>query len=182
MAGVSNLTNEQNGQVRPLTKLIQHPHYNLHRRTHDIAVLWFETPFAFSDKIAAIRLPKPGDSVKQTGIIAGWGLTRPNDLTSISDQLRRTEKNMITIELCDSLYTGIISITFGMFCTLDTGGNYDACRGDEGGAYASGGYIYGIISWGYRCAHPRFPRVYTRVPFYVDWIKRNANLTSVPIQ
>lgn len=165
--------------MRPLTNFIQHPNFNRITLRNDIAVLWFEKPFEFSRTIAAIRLPLPNLAVAPTGSIAGWGVTSPNNLTSVSDQLRHVVKTKISNEFCDRLYTGINRITYQMFCTHDTEVGTDACTGDDGGAYASGKYVFGIISWGRRCAHPRFPRVYTRVPSYIVWIKTNANLTTV---
>lgn len=57
----------------------------------------------------------------------------------------------------------------------------DSCQGDSGGplmmlgpdgeANGSSWYIYGIVSFGYRCASPGFPGVYARVNRYLDWIE-----------
>ena len=61
----------------------------------------------------------------------------------------------------------------------------DACQGDSGGPlmlpFGSTGdgsdidtfawFQIGIVSFGYRCAEPGFPGVYTRLTEFTDWIQ-----------
>lgn len=36
-------------------------------------------------------------------------------------------------------------------------------------------YLIGIVSYGFRCAEPGFPGVYTRVTAFIDFIQKNLN-------
>lgn len=42
-------------------------------------------------------------------------------------------------------------------------------------------YIAGITSWGYDCALPRLPGIYTDVTMYITWIKQKAERLNIYI-
>ena len=63
-----------------------------------------------------------------------------------------------------------------------TKGGKDSCQGDSGGPLVvpqnytkDSAIIYGVVSFGYGCAQPDAPGVYTRVANYVSWIQNNMN-------
>lgn len=44
--------------------------------------------------------------------------------------------------------------------------------GDTGGPFVDNNRrLFGLISWGYGCARPHFPRVLTSVSQYREWIE-----------
>ncbi|XP_046991906.1 trypsin-like [Schistocerca americana] len=52
--------------------------------------------------------------------------------------------------------------------------------GDSGGPVLYGGVLQGLTSWGYECATPPYPGIYTRVASYVDWIHRHTGTSWAP--
>lgn len=53
-------------------------------------------------------------------------------------------------------------------------GSFDArgpCFGDEGGALVINGMQYGIVSWIRGCGFHGYPAVYTRIPYFTNWIR-----------
>ena len=61
----------------------------------------------------------------------------------------------------------------------------DACFGDSGGPLMlfteqQRWVIVGIVSYGYDCATPVYAGVYTRVTYFLDWI-RSMNITGLAI-
>ena len=49
-------------------------------------------------------------------------------------------------------------------------GYTDACSGDSGGPVIARNTLAGVTSWGYRCAAPGYPGVYSNVEVHLDWI------------
>ena len=83
---------------------------------------------------------------------------------------------VVTNADCNSDYGG--EITDSMMCAGYRGvGGKDACQGDSGGPLVcnDGGnaIIAGVVSWGFGCAAPQFPGVYSRTTHVLDWIIAN---------
>ena len=79
----------------------------------------------------------------------------------------------VTNAACNSAYSG--GITESMICAGYPEGGKDSCQGDSGGPFVCNNegkaVIAGVVSWGYGCALPGYPGVYSRTTHVLDWIK-----------
>uniref|UniRef100_A0A8C5L8M7 Serine protease 30 n=1 Tax=Jaculus jaculus TaxID=51337 RepID=A0A8C5L8M7_JACJA len=162
-------------------RLFMHPNYlSQDRSPGDIALLQLDTPLQPSQFTpvclpAAHALLTPGTLCWVTG----WGSTQERVVTSV---LQEVAVPLLDSDVCDFMYhleepslAGERLIQRDMLCAGFAQGKKDSCQGDSGGPLVcpmNNSWVQvGIVSWGFGCARPYRPGVYTRVPTYVDWIQ-----------
>lgn len=135
--------------------------------------------------------------VGQQAWVIGFGQTSYNGRTS--DNLKQADLRIYDHDRCEHAFSHLLTIGAEYVCASSfdpvvsaeeekslsskvAGGSKplakDSCKGDSGGPLlvqsGTGSpkrwYVYGIVSFGYKCATADYPGVYTRVNHYLDWI------------
>ncbi|KAK6635564.1 hypothetical protein RUM44_000816 [Polyplax serrata] len=170
----------------PIADRIIHPGYNPTTFVNDIAILRMEKPVTFTKLIRPVCLPiepdlRTKDYVNRKPFIAGWGTLSFNGPSS--DVLQQLQVPVVSEGECRRAFepfkTAVIDSR--VVCAGYLRGGKDACKGDSGGPLMDYefrnklGVFYqiGVVSYGYKCAEPGFPGVYTRVSKFADWIIDN---------
>ncbi len=183
LAGIHNLRTPDRGFLRlNIQRIILHPNYGQATQyDSDIALLELSAPATFRPMTAA-QLPIDGvipvaaDIGPLTGVeatVTGWGNTSSSDI-DYPDTLQEVEVPILANADCSRAYPG--SVTGNMVCAGVPVGGLDSCQGDSGGPLVifnnetSRWELAGIVSWGYGCALPGLPGVYTRVSSFTEWI------------
>lgn len=171
MAGEHDLSkNEGTEQTVVLSKIIQHEDYNAFTLSNDVSLLRLSSPLTFDRYVAKIELQANKEHLADC-IVSGWGTTSEGGTSP--DILQYVEIETISDAKCRNAY-GANEIDDSMICAEASEGGKDACQGDSGGPLACGNSLTGIVSWGYGCARPNYPGVYTEVAYFKDWIEAHA--------
>ncbi|XP_074834435.1 transmembrane protease serine 9 [Carettochelys insculpta] len=167
------------GRVEKIFHIHKHPFYNIYTLDYDVALLELATAVRFTSAIKPICLPDNSHLFRDGArcVITGWGATKEGGLTS--KHLQKAAIHIISDQTCKKFYP--IQISSRMVCAGFPQGAIDSCSGDAGGPLAckepSGRwFLAGITSWGYGCARPYFPGVYTKVTAVRGWIGQNLKL------
>ncbi|XP_051986311.1 transmembrane protease serine 9-like [Xyrauchen texanus] len=165
---------------RNVTQVITHPSYNSNTNDNDITLLHLSSPVTFNDYIRPVCLAAQ-NSVFAAGTsswITGWGDVTSGVSLSAPGTLQETMVLVVDNSQCNNLL-GAGSVTNNMICAGLLQGGKDTCQGDSGGPmvsqHCSVWVQSGITSWGYGCADPNTPGVYTRVSQYQSWIMNTIN-------
>ncbi|KAG7204744.1 hypothetical protein KM043_005158 [Ampulex compressa] len=172
--GVSDLSSR--GVLVRAREIFPHEKYTRLDSDYDIAVIRLEKRLVFDQRVRPIALASMADHYTPgtKAEVTGWGVLRSNG--SLSNKLRKVEVPLVSDADCSRLYVGR-RITPRMLCAgyVNVGGK-DACQGDSGGPLVQYGRLIGIVSWGFGCAEPSFPGVYTRVAALRGWIAQKTGV------
>ncbi|XP_033642455.1 mite allergen Der f 3-like [Asterias rubens] len=146
---------------------------------HDIALIKLDQPVVLSNRVQPIPIVSADSDVAWGTdiLISGWGKLSPDDALP-SKVLRQVVVTAVRRKHCKNVYTPIgAPVSGNMFCAAAPG--KDSCAHDSGGPavigynenmHVNGVTLAGIVSWGFGCADPVYPGVYTRISKYCDWI------------
>jgi trypsin len=171
---LGSLTTTSGGTTSAVSAVYRHPNYVASNNDNDVAIWKLSTPISAGGNIAYASLPASGSDVSAgtTVTVAGWGATREGG--SASSSLLKVSVPVVSRSSCQTAYADE-TISNNMICAGTTAGGKDSCQGDSGGPLvnASKGLV-GIVSWGYGCARPNLPGVYSRVGTLLSFINQYA--------
>ena len=155
------------GVVARVTRIWISPSWNSSRFTGDVSVLTLDRNLTYRTLPIATSSDSALYAAGTTSRILGWGTTCSG--CSASRYLLTATVPLTSNSYCSGAY-GSEFIASAMVCAGYPQGGVDTCQGDSGGPLVAGGKLIGITSWGYGCAEPGFPGVYTRVMTYYSQI------------
>ncbi len=169
------------GRRIALKRIILHPAYDAGSSRADLALLRLAEPV---DGIRPVRRAGPLVEARlarsgTAAIVVGWGDTAEGAPTRWPRRLHQARVRLIDRAVCNApeVYSGQVDRT--MLCAGVMAGGRDSCQGDSGGPLLvrdrRGRFRLqvGIVSWGYDCALPGYPGVYTRLAAFEGWIARH---------
>ena len=173
----------QAGSTRiSVQQTISHPNFNGVTFDNDIALLKLSTPIQLSNtNTQLIALPYDQEvsiwpAAGTHATVSGWGNTATTGISYPTELMAAVVEVLTDPDdpNCGD-YPGTEFSPALMLCAAELTIGRDSCQGDSGGPLAievgDSWMLAGIVSWGYDCADPAFPGVYTRVTQYLSWIE-----------
>uniref|UniRef100_T1J326 Peptidase S1 domain-containing protein n=1 Tax=Strigamia maritima TaxID=126957 RepID=T1J326_STRMM len=158
-----------------VSDIIRHPRYDTVNNNNDIALLRLRQKIRFNHAMKPPCFPKQGTQYTGEAVVTGWGAIKEGG--KVTGILQEVSLPVLHLDKCRSAY-GNELITENMLCAGLPEGGKDSCQGDSGGPMVwennNRWHLIGIVSWGYGCARPNTPGVYTRVDKFLTWIEENT--------
>ncbi|XP_019606036.2 coagulation factor IX [Rhinolophus sinicus] len=174
---------EHTEQKRNVIRVIPHHNYNatINKYHHDIALLELDRPLTLNNYVTPICIANREYTnifLKfGSGYVSGWGKVFNRGRTASILQYLKVP----LVDRATCLRSTKFTIYNNMFCAGFHEGGKDSCQGDSGGPHVTEvegiHFLTGIISWGEECAVKGKYGIYTKVSWYVNWIKEKTKLT-----
>ncbi|XP_071982704.1 transmembrane protease serine 11D-like isoform X2 [Engystomops pustulosus] len=169
------------GSGLQLQNIIIHENYTSGEYQNDIALLQLSSPISFTQYIQPVCLPDTLHifAINSSCYVTGWGALTEGGI--LSSSLQQAELKIINSTSCSSYQVYGYLMKPSMICAGYLTGKIDSCQGDSGGplvALQSNNRwsLIGIVSFGYGCALPMKPGVYTKVTYFRSWITQMAGV------
>lgn len=176
------LVRDRGGVIINVLNIIIHESYDPNSFDYDYSLIFLDKYDTTRLMMGIIQLPSSSSDVvpdNTTLFVFGWGDTF--NFFENQRYLRAVYVPKFPDGTCNDTthYDG--KITERMICAGFEGGRKDSCQGDSGGPLvqqqSSGGLPvqYGVVSWGFGCAQPKRPGIYSKVSSVLDWIDNKIN-------
>ncbi|XP_076343510.1 clotting factor G beta subunit-like isoform X2 [Tachypleus tridentatus] len=179
---------DNSGTNYQVDKVIIPKGYRYGSHYYDIGLILLSKPVEYNYKVQPICIPElnqPHVNLDNNKVVViGWGDTERT--TEKRNVLRELELPVVTNEQCNKSYQTLPfsnlnrGITDDMICAGYQEGGKDSCQGDSGGplmyhdSTTGRMNLIGVVSFGFDCALPNIPGVYTRLSSYVNWLRKIA--------
>ncbi|XP_049905346.1 mast cell protease 4-like [Epinephelus moara] len=163
---------EKSQQWIQVAKYHQHPKYT-GKYDYDIMLLELQKKAKLDRYVKVIQLPKKDGKIPANinCTVAGWGQTGAKKPPS-KVLKETTEKMQFSFE-CKSKWQQYFNVDH-MICTKFRNKTGGVCQGDSGGPLLCNKKPVGITAFTLKddCNNPKYPHVFTKVNFFVPWIKK----------
>ncbi|XP_077303207.1 serine protease 33-like isoform X2 [Lithobates pipiens] len=158
----------------------------------DISLIQLSSSITYTAYILPVCLP-PASMDFPEGMncwVTGWGNIWSGVSLPYPQTLQQVMVPLISNSECNTMYHNGTNqnVSSDQICAGYQAGDKDSCQGDSGGplvCQVNGcWYQAGIVSWGYGCAEPNRPGVYTYTPYYNYWIssiEATQSVSSAPV-
>ncbi|VDI50713.1 Hypothetical predicted protein [Mytilus galloprovincialis] len=180
----SRASMEPNQKEYGIQEIIPNPGFNFQFLDDDIAILKTAWPIELNDYVQPICMTTENSELKvgQECVVMGWGADVQGG--SPVDRLHEVYKPIIADVDCGNALSVFGYNNNSMLCAGNlVQGGVDACSFDSGVPFAckntNGQWeLVGISSWGFGCAQPGYPGVYTEVYTFLQWIHDNTHTSA----
>ncbi|XP_042352675.1 granzyme B-like [Plectropomus leopardus] len=173
--GAHDIRKKEKSQQRiQVAKYHQHPKFT-GEYDYDIMLLQLKKNATLNRYVKAIQLPKKDGKIPANinCTVAGWGQTEPGPGKPASKVLKETTEKMQFIFECKKIWQKYFNSDH-MICTQFTRKKGGVCQGDSGGPLICNSKPLGITAFTLAddCNNPKYPHVFTKINFFLPWIKK----------
>ncbi|CAH0725109.1 unnamed protein product, partial [Brenthis ino] len=170
-----------------ISRIIKHEKYRAPKVYFDIALLELAESVDIGPLIRPACLWGNSDTSSLgmvTLSVTGWGVV-DTVTRKAATELQVADVDVIDDSLCDAKLNEKHNRNWGglvdhQICAGQLAGGIDTCQGDSGGPLQSKinltqswdmYYLVGVTSFGFSCARPDVPSIYTKTASFIDWIE-----------